>query len=357
MKSIETPVIAIEQPIGTFYLGKVKASELRGAVMIKRKSDNSEGVQRDLNKSRLSEIRAYCSDVDATFPTSIIVGVNSSIEGVNLEIKDNKLRIEYNHYFGSVIDGQHRLEGILMSEEAEKFELPVVFMINPTVEDEAYIFSIINSTQRKVDPSLIYDLFDVMPQRSPKKTVHDIARAFNGRKDSPFYNRLKMLGKKSSGQTDATLSQGTFGKRILKLISRNADEDARLIKRRKKLFEDERCIFRSYFINDSDDVIMKILLNCFNALKKVFPEEWENPHDNILWKTTGFNAVIDSLPSIYAFGIEHKDLSMGQFENIFKRFKALIDKENIRLTSEFYGSGESETRRLKDKICEAVPNN
>ena len=205
-----------------------------------------------------------------------------------------------------------------------------------------------------MDPSLIYDLFDVSSGRSPKKTVHDIARAFNGRDDSPFYNRLKMRGRRTADQADATLSQGTFGKRILRLITRNADEDARMIKRGEPLTDDVRCIFRQYFIDDKDDVIMKILLNCFSALKKVFSEEWRHPHDNILWKTTGFNAVIDSLPEIYKYGVARKNLTTDLFENIFKTFEDLLGKDNIKPTSDFFGSGESETKKLRDKICRAV---
>lgn len=354
MKEINTPVIQITQPIGTFYLGRVKASDLRDAVWIKRKSENSLGVQRDLISGRLKEIQAYCEDVDATFPTSIILSIDTSLEDVSVDITETELHLKFANYFGSVIDGQHRLKGILLSDKADEFYLPVVFMLNPTAEDEAYIFSIINSTQRKVNPSLIYDLFDVMSKRSPKKTVHDIARAFNGRENSPFYNRLKMLGKKTPDQAGATLSQGTFGKRILNLITGNADEDARLIKKDKKLSDDDIYIFRKYFINDKDDVIMKILLNCFQALRKVFYEEWDNPHNNILWKTTGFNAVVDSLPEIYKFGTSRKDLTEGFFHQIFNKFKVTLEEKGMLLTSEYFGSGESETKKMKNLILEAV---
>lgn len=354
MKIIETPVILISQPIGDFYIGRVKASELHGAVYINRKSENEHGIQRDLMSGRLKEIKEYCSDVDATFPTSIILSIDTSREGVECTIKDNHMRLIFMDIFGSVIDGQHRLEGIWKSGKANLFELPVVFTIDPTVEDEAYIFSIINSTQRKVDPSLIYDLFDVSSKRSPKKTVHDIARAFNGKVGSPFYNRLKMLGKKTSNQADATLSQGSFGKRILRLITKNADEDARMIKRGEHLKPDTRCIFREYFIADKDDVIMKILLNCFSALKTIFPNEWENPHNNILWKTTGFHAVIDSLPDIYKYGISKKDLTESMFEGVFRKFKESISRKQLSLTSDNFGSGETETKKLKEEICSVI---
>jgi len=355
MRKIETPVIAITQPIGNFYIGKVKASELRNAVKINRKSDNPNGIQRELISNRIKDISAYCNDPDATFPTSIILSIDTTKDGVTCEIENDRMSIEFVDQFGSVVDGQHRLEGILKSNHPDLFELPVVFMIDPTIEDEAYIFSIINSTQRKVDPSLIYDLFDVMKTRSPKKTVHYIARALNGRIGSPFYNRLKMLGKKTRNQTDATLSQGTFGKRILKLITRDAEEDARKLKRGEELTPDSKCIFREYFINEKDDVILKILLNCFNALQRVFPEEWEKAHEYILWKSTGFNAIIDSLPEIYHYGLNCKKLTEGIFEGVFNSFKDSLNEKGLKLSSKFFGSGESETKRLKNLICGVIP--
>lgn len=354
MRIIETPVIQITQPIGEFYLGKVRATQLKDSVYIKRKSENSNGIQRDLISGRINEIKSYCSDSDATFPTSIILSIDSQKDDVRCSIENGHMILEFEEHFGSVIDGQHRLEGILMSDYADLFELPVVFMLNPTTEDEAYIFSIINSTQRKVDPSLIFDLFDVSSKRSPKKTVHDIARAFNGKVDSPFYKRLKMLGKKTSDQVDATLSQGTFSKRLLKLITKNADEDARMIKRGDKLQPDTKCIFREFFIKSQDEVIMKILLNCFNALKTVFHEEWDNPHNNILWKTTGFHAVIDSLPEIYSYGIEKKNLTKNMFEEIFLKFKKSIESRQLSLTSDNFGSGEFQAKKLKQEICSVI---
>ncbi|MDE5757577.1 MAG: DGQHR domain-containing protein, partial [Allobaculum sp.] len=132
MKSIKTPVISVSQPIGDFFLGKVRASELKGAVEIRRKSENREGIQRDLINDRLKEIKDYCSDVDATFPTSVILSIDTAKNGVECNIENGYLHLEFIDTFGSVIDGQHRLEGIWRSGKADLFELPVVFTINPT---------------------------------------------------------------------------------------------------------------------------------------------------------------------------------------------------------------------------------
>ena len=93
----------------------------------------------------------------------------------------------------------------------------VVVMFDLTEEEKAYIFSTINSNQTKVDKSLIYDLFELSKTRSPHKTCHEIARIMNSDKNSPFYGKLKMLGKKSD--KTAILSQGTFVNYLCRLMS------------------------------------------------------------------------------------------------------------------------------------------
>ena len=184
--------IEINQPIGTFYIVNIKAKDLLCLSVVTRRMDNTIGVQRDLSRGRVKEIAEYCKSPDATFPTSIIVCIKSSdvkIEGRTITIDDNASGIF------EILDGQHRLFGISESMQEDAFELPVVLMFDLTEEEKAYIFSIINSKQTKVSMSLIYDLFDLSEKRSPQKTVHELARALNQKEDSPFHNRLKMLGK------------------------------------------------------------------------------------------------------------------------------------------------------------------
>lgn len=258
---------------------------------------------------------------------------------------------------GDVIDGQHRLWGIESSKQPERFQLPVVFMFDLTVAEQAYIFSTINSNQRKVDPSLIYDLFDVSENRSPYKTVHEIARVMNSSESSPFYNRLKMLGKRTSNQEKATLSQGTFAKSILMLISKKPDEDTRNLKLKKNLADDTRLPLRFLFIEGKDDLLVRILSNCFNALKEVFPAEWETPTSNILWKSTGFRAVIYALSSLCRKGLREHVLTKDFFIKCFEAFKEVLSKEQLTLTSKsFPGGGEQNQKKLANILIQSIAN-
>lgn len=346
--------IEVKQPIGTFYLCSIPASRLLKMVNVIRRSQQDDGVQRDPSESRIKNIGEYCSDPDAIFPTPIVVSVDTTAKVI---IDEGKHQIFFpdEGVIGDVIDGQHRLWGIERSSYVEAFTLPVVLMFGLTTEQKAYVFSTINSNQVKVSPSLIYDLFDVAKERSPHKTVHQIARVMNNSEESPFHNRLKMLGRKEPNQENATLSQGTFAKSVLQLISRNPDDDARRIKRGDPLNSDFRCPLRDYFIIGKDEVISKILMNCYGALKNVFPEEWNDPQRNILWKTTGFRAVIYALPSLIRKGRREKVLTKDFFILCFAAFRKLLEKEKLTLTSkDFPGGGEQNQKILAGKIIEAV---
>lgn len=348
--------IEVRQPIGTFYLCSIPAPFLLKVVKSTSRSDDPEAVQREKSPQRIKDIGAYCSDPDAVFPTPIVVSVNCG--DVKLD-EDKHLVVipEDKGIIGNVIDGQHRLWGIECSKHPEDFNLPVVLMFDLTVAEEAYIFSTINSNQRKVDPSLIYDLFDVSSYRSPQKTAHEIARVMNSSSSSPFYNRLKMLGKKTADQDKATLSQGTFAKSILMLISKKPDDDARKLKNGQELDDDGKMPLRCFFVQQKDELLVRIISNCFNALKEIFPSEWENPNDNILWKSTGFRAVIYALPNICRKGIREKVLTKDFFSRCFTTFKNELIKENITLTSKFFpGGGEQNQKKLANLIIKSVAN-
>lgn len=356
---LELPYLEYEQPIGTFYMTVIEADTLLKLVEVRRRGETyngyslwndkprsmDDGVQRKESTDRVNKISKYCEDPDATFPTPIIVSIYNDVDVVD---RDNKFifNIREEERIGDVIDGQHRLMGIAKSGYSNRFKLPVALMFNMNVEEKAYVFSTINSTQTKVSMSLIYDLFDLSTKRSPQKTAHEIARSMNKMENSPFHNRLKMLGKKEPDQYFATLSQGTFVKQLLTLMSRDPDEDSSRIKRGMALAR-YSLPFRQYFIEERDDVILKIMMNCFIALKEEFEDEWKDPARNVLWKTTGYGAIIKAFPYLYDRGVEKKDLSKDYFRLCFSNLKRYMAGMNKDFSNKFYsGGGEQLQQKL-----------
>lgn len=347
--------IEVQQPIGTFYLSAIPAKDLLAIVKVdERTTLNDDGVQREQSKERITKIGQYCSDPDAVFPTPIVVSVRDSKEVVVDEVK-HTISYPDNKIIGSVLDGQHRLWGIEKSQYRDNFILPVVFMFDLTKEEEAYIFATINSNQTKVSMSLIYDLYENSSHHSPGKTAHYIARTLNSQKESPFFNRLKMLGKKEEGQEKATISQGTFAKAVVTLISKRPDEDTIRVKRGDPLIPDTSLPFRDYYIKGNDTVIAKILFNCFNALKSVFPAEWENPNDNVLWKTTGFLGIIKAMPQMYEMGRMYRTLEERFFIKCFEAFKDKLKEKGKTFSSEhFPGGGDQIQAKFADLLIESL---
>jgi len=311
------PCISITQPIGTFYVAQLPAKVLLSKTNIERRGltpEERQNVQRRLNQTRKVEIAEYVERDNATFPTSIIVAANSDnlkydpetselIMAKDLEEPTNQAGhttltpLDSGDFIGLVIDGQHRIEGLKKAAEdlgesiLDKYQIPVVFMFDMTLEDMAEVFRTINSKQRPVDPSLIIDLFGLSRKRSPRRLCHTLAIGFNDEDGSPLKNGLKMLGKREN-KTEF-LSQGSFAKYVLSLISKTPDDDELNLMKHIRPKPDSRIPLRSYFIDEDDEFIGNVLWDYFSAVQKNFPLEWDlEPQNHLLRKTVGFSALI-----------------------------------------------------------------
>lgn len=364
-------LIEISQPIGIFYSGKMKAVDLLKITDINRRNKLGEGIQRELSSKRVEEISKYCDDPDATFPTPIIISVQYTKElnlkslkeifdNENLYFKNNDLLNVFNEIylleyddtmkFAEILDGQHRLEGIGKSNN-KNMELPVVVMFDLTEEEKAYVFSTINSNQTKVDKSLIYDLFELSTSRGPYKTCHEIARSLNMSSNSPFYGKLKMLGKKS--QDSEMLSQGTFVTYLVGLISNKPKQDMIDIKNRVALDDDSRFPLRKYFIFERDEIILKLIIDFFTAVQIVFKKEWESKK-YILLKTTGYGAMLIVFKFLLKKGINENNLGVDFYVQNLTHGKKVLDKMGIELTSKYFPSNEQTQKKLANYFIDGI---
>lgn len=351
--------VSVSQPIGTFYLTVMKAGELLNRVDIQRPrrldAASLQNVQRELSGRRAREIAAYVEDPDATFPTSIIVSayagyVHANDDGTRLifgRARDAQEAEEFANPdpsalegladgtpFGEVIDGQHRLMGLKEAGAGERsspyydFELPVVFMLRLEPQHKAYVFSTINSKQTKVSSSLIIDLFGLATTRSPRKTCHDVAAALNATKGGPFFSTLKMLGKKN--QPTESLTQGSFGKYLLDLISKTPDDDERALKRGDAVAPDDRCPFRQFFIDERDDMIVRVLNNYFTAVRDAYPTAWSSPDTYALRRTVGFAALMKAFRTVWeAEVVPTNKATLEVFREIASRFVRAVPEADL----------------------------
>ena len=94
---------------------------------------------------------------------------------------------------GWVVDGQHRLAGIQQAKW--KHKLAVVILSDLTIEDMASLFRTINSTQKGVPTSLLYDLLGLTKDGEFEEIRgHELAVKLNDEPESPLHSGIDMLG-------------------------------------------------------------------------------------------------------------------------------------------------------------------
>lgn len=374
MNEITIPIIEVKQPIGTFYIGSMTAKQLFEISYadirdnIESKNDRYVGIQRKLNKDRVKDIAAFCRSIDATFPTSVVL----AIDGCCAELTDSgKLRIYEGkdpetgdtiplNKTASILDGQHRVEGLREAGSAyENFEVPVSIFVSADIADQAYIFSTVNLAQTKVNKSLVYDLLDYSKARSPQKTAHDIAVAFDRYENSPFYETIKRLGSATRGRSGETLAQATVVNGIIPLISKKPDDDRfAMAKGDGAKIEDssyQETPFRALWVDGRDGDIAKILIEYFKAVKERWPEAWlSREGGKMLPRTNGFRAFMRLFKNIYLKEKPSLDESNPVIlSNVYKNYldrSALKDSDFN--TFNFAPGSSGETKLYKDLIKE-----
>jgi len=311
------PTLSVEQPIGKFYLGVISAKDLIDISTVDMRRigeglDKYIGIQRKLSNERVLEISKFAHSVDATFPTSVILAIRGEcaeeidngralrlFAGIDEETGD---RIPMDQ-IASILDGQHRVEGLKESGIVD-FNIPVSIFVDADIADQAYVFSIVNLAQTKVNKSLVYDLLDYSRSRSPQKTAHDVAVAFDNFEKSPFYQNIKRLGAATPGREKETLTQATVVSMILPLLSKDPETDRDLSARGKKLHLSENWYketpLRNLWINGRDADIAALLIDFFSAVKERWPDAWiSREKGNILPRTNGFRALMRVFKDLY----------------------------------------------------------
>lgn len=309
---------ALDEPF-TKYIEKVKN---RGINLYA----SPEGIQRRLQMDKLNKIKDYLEKTqDSFFPNTIILSVDLSNDD---EFMDKYLDIEKNDigFFEfhddvkfQIVDGQHRLAGLFMSDEEvqQKFDIPVVLLINITLNTCAKIFADVNGNQTPVNKSVIYDLYEIMgdaKRNHEYKVLHGMCKSLNESTQSPLYQHVKMLG-----------------------IGGGAISQSFMANALKKVFAQIK-----YDYNDNES--QKMYGNIFAYLKvyqRIFQMQWavlENASDSKKFKehseknmridksqalkTNGLGAIMRAFPEVYK-AVERQD-----YQSYFEIVSRLNGKVN-----------------------------
>lgn len=156
------PYITVTQARRSFFLTALPA-DLLGRISyasVRRQDDEEGAVQRVLNQSRIVGIKAFALQ-DGDFPASIAL----NWVGPGLEIDGNEIIIPDQPRSAQILDGQHRVAGLseAISERPSLAEqiIPVAIYEGLDTRECANIFLSINTEQRPVPKSLVYDLYGI----------------------------------------------------------------------------------------------------------------------------------------------------------------------------------------------------
>jgi DGQHR domain-containing protein len=240
--------------------------------------DFEEGaVQRVLSKARIAKIKSYILDGNTFFNSFILNWTDKSFE---VSLDNGQISIPLVPSSAQVIDGQHRITGLeeAMKEDRAVGEQDVIVTLckNLTTSQAAGIFLNINTEQRPVPKSLIFDLFGEV-ENSPAHAINratDIAEALNDDATSPLYKLIKFPGMpRGVGRIELS----TF----VTALKKHLEKDGEFYRVKLRTLDAQKAAISNFFA----------------ALKSYYDagRVWQTPANNPFFKAAGFNGAIDFL--------------------------------------------------------------
>jgi DNA phosphorothioation-associated DGQHR protein 1 len=359
------PSIQFDQPLGSFFVVKLKISELVDLTfsMAAYSDGNSlKGVQRKLKNDRIKQIAMYSTTSTANFPNSIILSANylrdgRFIDDENLRwyIHDGNLVIPENYESASIIDGQHRVEGFREAVHADNFIdfdiLCSVYIDMPFVQ-QAEVFTSINYNQKKIDKSVAYELFGYdldetnKSHWSPDTLAIYLTRILNNDENSPLKNKIFTAFKGEEKNKIWWVSTACIVESISLLITTNLTKDRYYLhqssffnKGRNKLRDLKvKAPLREMYFSEADKDIYTIITNYLNVLDGL---GWFNSSELVTTKAIGFIAIFEVLKEI----LNHH--STSSYTDINFDFMANVPIEMLNKDKfNFSGIGKSQIKNL-----------
>lgn len=166
-----------------------------------RGRDNEPGaIQRILSSRRIVSIKDFALG-GGDFPANIILNWVSSAR--QIVENEGQFLIADTERSAQIIDGQHRVAGLraAIDERANigDLQIPVSIYQGLTPQQCANIFLSINTEQKPVPKSLVYDLYELASENlvdDAALRARDIVDALNTEEDSPYLKMFKYPGEK-----------------------------------------------------------------------------------------------------------------------------------------------------------------
>lgn len=301
--------------------------------------NRDQGYQRLLNKSRAKKLAEYIisgqETKDAFLPTSIFIATDKNIK---FNPQTNTIEIDIDNVGPfSVVDGQHRVEGLKMASEDDErvldFEVAVNIAVNLPKIAQMCHFLIVNTTQKSVEQGVeqrikarltqALEIEDVpsLPKwilKTVQKGEDEKALKFvdflNSIESSPWYNKVKLA---NEVKNISSVSQATFVKAIKKYV----------------------LVLDNPIINDSmpEDKQHKIFLNYWTAISNIISSE----EATVLYKYNGVELFCKFSVPFFGKMMNMSDFKVATMENVLKETFENMEGEYAGVGhSEFWVSGQ-----------------
>lgn len=278
---MKTNVIGFKQEGTQMYLGVMKVGDLLKISKVdvwRQENGNDTGYQRAPEPARTGKVARFLkSNSTPLMPTSILLSYRGEI--MNKENHNDTMTIDIPEDVTLwIVDGQHRLYGFEKAIEEfnlgrfKDYELPVVIVEFPTIEEEANQFRIINETMKKVRTDLARRILSIrateligrrelrMSGRLWEASAVEILKILTSN-ESPWSERIQAPNERK--QPSHVIRELSFSTSL------------------KPILTEYPCR------NWSPERIANTLIEFWSAWQKMTPEAFESPQDYVIMKTPG----------------------------------------------------------------------
>ncbi len=366
MTELVRPAAQIRQGNLIIYATSLRVRDLRQANFYRIDTldpDQGTGYQRVLNEARAKRLADYLLDghkaLEAFLPTSIFLATDKLIP---FDDATNSIRIDHEKIGGfNVVDGQHRIRGLVLAAEKESalddFEVPVNIAVNLDPISQMAHFLIVNTTQRSVDRAIeqqivarLTELIEfektpVLPkwiQRQVDKgedsRALQIVQYLNDEVDSPWYGKIRMANDEDAA--DATVNQKSFVTSLKKYVLTPSNPIS------GELWSAEKQ--------------RKVLVNYWRAIRDLLVEPGDET--SVIFKTNGLHLFHSASPAIFLHLANQKDfktetvkklLSFG-FENLPTEYIGISSPAFWKRGSSASGINQAAIRKFATALSTAI---
>lgn len=280
-----------------------------------RGKDNEEGsVQRPLSRQRILAIKTFILEGNMFFNTFILNWTNLKLKP---EFNEGSISVPIIPAAAQVIDGQHRLAGLEEAINANELigeqEILVTFCVGLSTKEASTIFVNINSEQKPVPRSLIYDLFGEMVEDNLHaiNRATDIAKDLNETETSAYFKVVKFPGQpRGVGIIDLATIVSSLKKHL-----------------------DNNGVFAAHKLTNLENQKL-VLMNYFSAIKFYYDREdlWDNKAKNPFLTSAGFAGAIEHLVSnLITKCAENKSFKTEDFKKLLSLPKGeLLQRADLK---------------------------